>query len=187
MTQRDTIFQIAKNNYGVVSVREAYKHGVTLNSIKKLAHDNDDFINVARGVYIWYDENIDMDAYDKDGYSLGNLYDYKVALEVAGDNSILYGISVLEMLNLGDILASKQYVGKFNNRRRNANDGIEYVDLSNRKVKIQKYYSIPSQSAYEALLENKNMYSEDDYIRALSKAYNDNLISKYEWSKLGRL
>lgn len=170
MTNYQEIYEIASNNYGLITNRQAAEVGVSrkeLCAISKRGRIH----RVARGVY----RLVDYIPVDNDVYASSVLS--------VGEDAYLYGESVLAMHNLCPVETRKIYVGTKKRVRKNLPKNIQIINVKDDKDKTN-YEGIPSQSILYAIVSCKNSIMADRLIDAAKEANRLGLLYGNEYDKV---
>jgi predicted transcriptional regulator of viral defense system len=173
-TAKEIIYDIARENDAVVTVKEAKRRGVTPEAFRKVAYKDKSVINFAKGVYrIDYDFNGAVD-YD--------IAEYKRAVAAGGEGAFVYGDSALEILDLALALPYKILIAV----PRYATSAISFI----KKVRyipkpdeVMMYKGVPVQKpayAFLSAVETPGEYLLD----AIKETYDRNLISREDAFKV---
>lgn len=138
-TYRDVVHEIAADNYGYVTTREAEGAGVPKVELVKLATRNR-FAHIAYGLY--RDETIPHTPLDE----------YAEAALRAGDGAFLRGETVLALLGLADVNPKTITVATPRRTRRTVPDRIA-ITRAPADAKPTVYEGIAAQPVVDALLE----------------------------------
>lgn len=169
MAHFDDIYELAADNYGLITSAEAKNLGVAKSELNR-----------------W----VGMGRLLKRGYGVYKLvryvpteYDrYAEAVALVGDGSFLFGEAVLAMHGLA--LANLRHisVGTTKRVRRELPEWVQPVTVSGKTV--TSYEGIPSQSLAEAILECRGMVMGERLKSAVEDARREGLITKDEFEHL---
>ena len=136
MTYYDDIYEIAVDNYGLITSAEAKKLGISDQDMKML-EKRGRLIKRGHGVYR-------LARYVPTPYDA-----YAEAVVLVGRSAYLYGESVIAMLELAPTNPSRVFVATHSRIRKQL---PEYIVLVKADDAITHYEGIPSQSVYDAIL-----------------------------------
>lgn len=169
MAHFDDIYELAADNYGLITSAEAKNLGVAKSELNR-----------------W----VGMGRLLKRGYGVYKLvryvpteYDrYAEAVALVGDGGFLFGEAVLAMHRLA--LANPRHisVGTTKRVRRELPEWVQPVTVSGKTV--TSYEGIPSQSLAEAILECRGMVMGERLKSAVEDARREGLITKDEFEHL---
>jgi predicted transcriptional regulator of viral defense system len=145
MTYYDDIYEIAVDNYGLITSAQAKELGVSDQDMGMLAKRGR-LTKRGHGVY-------------KLARYVPTPYDaYAEAVVLVGPHAYLYGESVIAMLELAPTNPSRIFVATPSRIRKQL---PEYIRLIKADDAVTRYEGIPSQSVYEAILAcRKTMMTE---------------------------
>lgn len=132
------LLPIARKWAGNIPTWEVRKAGIDLSSVRHWARNNPDVIHPERGVYVWLDPELDLDWENSDTAR---------CVAQGGADAYLWGPSVLEFMELGEVGGYYTYVAAPTRRRPRGN--IRWVRARN--TDMDTYRGIPVQSVPEAL------------------------------------
>lgn len=136
MTYYDDIYEIAVDNYGLITSAEAKELGISDQDMKML-EKRGRLIKRGHGVY-------------KLARYVPTPYDaYAEAVVLVGPHAYLYGESVISMLELAPTNPSRVFVATPSRIRKQL---PEYIVLIKADDELTHYEGIPSQSAHDAIL-----------------------------------
>ena len=135
MTYYDDIYEIAVDNYGLITSAEAKELGVSDQDMKMLAKRGR-LIKRGHGVY-------KLTRYVPTPYDA-----YAEAVVLVGPKAYLYGESVIAMLELAPTNPSRVFVATPSRIRKQL---PEHIVLIKADDAVTHYEGIPSQSAYDAI------------------------------------
>lgn len=162
MAHYDDIYEIAADNYGLVTTSEAEKASVTRGEL-------------ARYVKSGWLERIGHGLYRLTRY-IPTPYDrYAEAVALVGPGSYLYGESVLAMHELALVNPSKVSVATSKRVRRTMPSWVEVVADGGGFVPVE-YEGIPSQSIADAILTCRTSVMADRLVEAASAARKQGFI-----------
>lgn len=142
------LLPIARKWAGNIPVWEAKEAGVEPSTLRHWAKNNPDVENGTRGVYVWYsdDDEIDWDVCETARY-----------LAKAGKDAFLWGPSVLEFMEIGDVGAPGFYIAV--PTRRYPQLSVKWVVTKKRTR--SKYKGMPVQSLKSAIAVSMPLLDAD--------------------------
>ncbi|WP_166984220.1 type IV toxin-antitoxin system AbiEi family antitoxin domain-containing protein [Paramicrobacterium fandaimingii] len=167
---RDIVREIALDQYGYVTTRDATEAGVPAVELPKLAARGG-LENVAYGLYRVPD-------------ALPTPYDqFAEALLRVGEGAYLHGESVLALLGLGDVNPRRIKVAT---RRRARPRLPAFVELTKVRVgaSARFYEGLASQSVADALLECRGRIETQELLNAAEQARGEGLLTTAEWQRV---
>lgn len=170
MKSYDRIYEVAAENYGLVTTelaRELGVSGMTLVMLERRGRIS----RVGRGVYRL--EQFPASEYDS----------YATVVAKAGKGAFLWGPSVLAMEKLCPTDPSKLYVGVPGRVRRNLGRGV-IVLQSAVNENAAGMRGIPSQSVGQAILSSRGMIMIDRLREAVRHAHERGMIKREESDRL---
>jgi predicted transcriptional regulator of viral defense system len=170
MTKFDDIYEVAADNYGIVTAAEAAKEGAATSE-------------VSRWVQTGWLEKVGRGVYRLTRYIPTPYDSYATAVALAGPGSYLYGESVLAMHGLAPTNPKRILVATPRRVRRNLPDGIEMVRLP-AGAPVTVYEGIPSQSVRDAILACKGKLMGERLRQAAGNAQRVGLITKGQRDEL---
>ena len=169
MAHFDDIYELAVDNYGLITSAEAKNLGVAKSELNRWVGMGR-LLKRGHGVYklVRYVPT----EYDR----------YAEAVALVGDGSFLFGEAVLAMHGLA--LANPRHisVGTTKRVRRELPEWVQPVTVSGKTV--TSYEGIPSQSLAEAILECRGMVMGERSKSAVEDARREGLITKDEFEHL---
>ena len=169
MAHFDDIYELAADNYGLITSAEAKNLGVAKSELNRWVGMGR-LLKRGQGVYklVRYVPT----EYDR----------YAEAVALVGDGSFLFGEAVLAMNGLA--LANPRHisVGTTKRVRRELPEWVQPVTVSGRTV--TSYEGIPSQSLAEAILECRGIVMGERLKSAVEDARREGLITKDEFEHL---
>ena len=170
MKAYDQIYEVASENYGLVTTEMARKLGVSGMDLVML-EKRGRVSRVGRGVYRL--EQFPASEYDS----------YAAVVAKAGKGAFLWGPSVLAMENLCPTDPSKLYVGVPGRVRRNLGRGV--VVWQNAVTEnAAGLRGIPAQSIGEAIRDSRDMIMTDRLLDAVRHAYERGMMTRDESEQL---
>jgi len=166
MPRFDDIYEIAADNYGVITSAEARQAGVTT-------------VEMARFVSDGRLERIGQGVYRLTRHIPTHLDQYAVAVALAGPGSYIHGESVLAMHNLALVNPMKTSVAVIKRTRRTLPKWISIV-AANRSDTSTAYEGIPSQSVTDAILYCKRSVMKERLLDAVHAAVREGLIRQVD-------
>lgn len=169
MTHFDDIYELAADNYGLITSAEAKNLGVAKSELNRWVGMGR-LLKRGQGVYklVRYVPT----EYDR----------YAEAVALVGDGSFLFGEAVLAMHGLALANPRRISVGTTKRVRRELPEWVQPVTMSGKTV--TSYEGIPSQSLAEAILECRGMVMGERLKSAVEDARREGLITKDEFEHL---
>lgn len=169
MAHFDDIYELAADNYGLITSAEAKNLGVAKSELNRWVGMGR-LLKRGQGVYklVRYVPT----EYDR----------YAEAVALVGDGSFLFGEAVLAMHGLALANPRRISVGTTKRVRRELPEWVQPVTVSGRTV--TSYEGIPSQSLAEAILECRGMVMGERLKSAVEDARREGLITKDEFEHL---
>ena len=169
MAHFDDIYELAADNYGLITSDEAKNLG-DAKSEQNLWVGMGRLLKRGQGVYklVRYAPT----EYDR----------YAEAVALVGDGSFLFGEAVLAMHGLALANPRRISVGTTKRVRRELPEWVQPVTVSGKTV--TSYEGIPSQSLAEAILECRGMVMGERLKSAVEDARREGLITKDEFEHL---
>jgi predicted transcriptional regulator of viral defense system len=163
MTNYDTIYEYAADNYGLITSSEAKTLGIPNVELVKLAHRGR-LQRLGYGVYRI--EHYIPTINDK----------YAEAITLIGNGAAIYGESVLAMHGLALVNPNAIYVAVRNRLRKTIPPFIKVIH-PDKPINVVEYEGIPAQSVFEAIIACKSVVMTDRLIGAVVEAERQGLIS----------
>lgn len=169
MTHFDDMYELAADNYGLITSAEAKSLGVAKSELNRWVGMGR-LLKRGQGVYklVRYVPT----EYDR----------YAEAVALVGDGSFLFGEAVLAMHGLALANPRRISVGTTKRVRRELPEWVQPVTVSGKTV--TSYEGIPSQSLAEAILECRGMVMGERLKSAVEDARRKGLITKDEFEHL---
>ncbi|WP_306506354.1 type IV toxin-antitoxin system AbiEi family antitoxin domain-containing protein [Adlercreutzia equolifaciens] len=169
MAHFDDIYELAADNYGLITSAEAKNLGVAKSELNRWVGMGR-LLKRGQGVYklVRYAPT----EYDR----------YAEAVALVGDGSFLFGEAVLAMHGLALANPRRISVGTTKRVRRELPEWVQPVTVSGKTV--TSYEGIPSQSLAEAILECRGMVMGERLKSAVEDARREGLITKDEFEHL---
>lgn len=169
MAHFDDIYELAADNYGLITSAEAKNLGVAKSELNRWVGMGR-LLKRGQGVYklVRYVPT----EYDR----------YAEAVALVGDGSFLFGEAVLAMHGLALANPRRISVGTTKRVRRELPEWVQPVTVSGKTV--TSYEGIPSQSLAEAILECRGMVMRERLKSAVEDARCEGLITKDEFEHL---
>jgi predicted transcriptional regulator of viral defense system len=164
MARFDDIYEIAADNYGLVTFAKALKAGVTSVELRR-------FVNDGRL------ERIGQGVYKLTRYTPTQYDQYAEAVALVGLGSYIHGESVLAMHNLALVNPAKTDVATTKRVRKRLPGWIRIVAASDRE-EIVSYEGIPSQSVADALRHCQGRVMTERLTEAIRVAAYEGLIDE---------
>lgn len=167
---RDLIREIALDQYGYVSTRDALEIGVPPGELPKLA---------ARGGL----ENVAYGLYRMAGMPVTKYDQYAEALLRVGADAYLHGESVLALFSLADVNPRKIKVAV---PRRARPSLPAFITLSQVKhgQRVTQYEGLRSQPVAEAILECRGRIETERLKMAAKQARAEGLLTTADWHRI---
>lgn len=167
---RDILREIALDQYGYVTTRDATEAGVPVVELPKLAARGG-LENVAYGLYRVSD-------------ALPTRYDqFAEALLRVGEGAYLHGESVLALLGLGDVNPRRIKVATNRRARSRLPAFVELTKVLG-GVSARLYEGLASQSVADALLECRGRIETQNLLDAAEQARGEGLLTTAEWQRV---
>lgn len=167
MKAYDLIYEVASENYGLMTTDMAREIGVSSMALVML-EKRGRIIRVGRGVYRL--EQFPASEYDS----------YATVVAKAGKGAFLWGPSVLALENLCPTDPGKLYVAVPGRVRRSLGRGVFIRQNAGENTNVAGLRGIPAQSVREAIRDSRNMIMSDRLLDATKRACERGLISKDE-------
>lgn len=169
MAHFDDMYELAADNYGLITSAEAKSLGVAKSELNRWVGMGR-LLKRGQGVYklVRYVPT----EYDR----------YAEAVALVGDGSFLFGEAVLAMHGLALANPRRISVGTTKRVRRELPEWVQPVTVSGKTV--TSYEGIPSQSLAEAILECRGMVMGERLKSAVEDARREGLITKDEFEHL---
>ena len=169
MAHFDDIYELAADNYGLITSAEAKNLGVAKSELNRWVGMGR-LLKRGQGVYklVRYVPT----EYDR----------YAEAVALVGDGSFLFGEAVLAMHGLALVNPRRISVGTTKRVRRELPEWVQPVTVSGKTV--TSYEGIPSQCLAEAILECRGMVMGERLKSAVEDARREGLITKDEFEHL---
>jgi len=164
MTRFDDIYEIAADNYGLVSFSEAIEAGVTSVELRRFVKDGR-LKRIGQGIY-------KLTRYIPTPYD-----QYAEAVALVGPKSYIYGESVLAMHNLALVNPTKISIATTRRIRKRLPDWIRVV-AADKKERAISYEGIPSQSVADALRSCRDRVMKERLADALQVATYEGLVDE---------
>lgn len=172
MSKYEEIYEVAADNYGLVTRDEAVRMGVSDKELSRLASDGR-LTRIGHGVY------------RIKHHVPGDLDPYAESVALAGPGAYLYGESVLAMFALCSTNPAKMYVGTPRRIRRRLPRGMKVVQRKD-VADVAAYEGIPSQAVGAAIRSCMGKIMPDRLQEAVREAQRQGLLRKDEAEELGR-
>lgn len=169
MAHFDDIYELAVDNYGLITSAEAKSLGVAKSELNRWVGTGR-LLKRGQGVYklVRYVPT----EYDR----------YAEAVALVGDGSFLFGEAVLAMHGLALVNPRRISVGTTKRVRRELPEWVQPVAVSGKTV--TSYEGIPSQSLAEAISECRGIVMGERLKSAVEDARREGLITKDEFEHL---
>lgn len=169
---RDIVREIALDQYGYVTTKQAADAGVPPIELPKLAARGG-LENVSYGLYRFRD----VPPHDLDQFA--------EALFRAGEGAFLYGESVLAIFGLADVNPRQIKVGVRRRTRPRLPAHIELVTVRG-EMATTHYEGLESQLVVDALLDCRGRIERARLIEAADEARNEGLLTTTEFARVRR-
>ncbi|WP_217956580.1 hypothetical protein [Bifidobacterium animalis] len=143
-TLEQKLLPIARKWSGNIPIWEVREAGIDPSAVRHWAADNPTVTHPARGMYTWLDPELDFD---------WETTDTARCVAQGGKNAYLWGPSVLELMELGEVGGYYTYVAVPTRRR--AQDDIRWIPSADTSISV--YRNIPIQSLPDALTASMPM------------------------------
>lgn len=167
---REIVREIALDQYGYVTTKQAAEAGVPAVELPKLA-SRGGLENVGYGLYRVSD--IPPNALDQ----------FAEALLRAGEGSFLYGESVLAIFGLADVNPRRIKVGVRRRTRPRLPAYIELIPVTG-EVATTHYEGLASQTVADAIFECRGRIERARLMDAAKDARKEGLLTTTEWTRL---
>lgn len=169
MKHFDEIYEVAADNYGIVTAAQARGLGISKSELSRWV-DAGRLERRGRGVY-----KLIM-------HTPTELDPYAEAVALVGDDSFLLGETVLAMHGLALVNPRKLSIGTPKRTRKTLPSWIEAVTVNGKD--ITRYEGIPSQTVTEAILDCRGRVLAERLRDAADTARQSGLITKSEYQRL---
>lgn len=132
------LLPIARKWAGNIPTWEVRKAGIDPSSVRHWAANNPNVRHTERGVYLWLDSELDFDWENSDT---------ACCIAQGGENAYLWGPSVLELMELGEVGEYYTYVATPTRRR--PRERVRWV--VERDTRCAYYRNLPVQPLHKAL------------------------------------
>jgi predicted transcriptional regulator of viral defense system len=166
MSYYERIYEYAADNYGLISSAEAKVLDVPNVELVKLSHRGR-LVRIGHGVY------------RISHYIPTPLDRYAEAVALTGENTFIYGESVLAMHGLAFVNPTAILVATTKRTRKSLPVYIKIVNIQE-EYQIINYEGIPTQNVADAILVCKATVMTDRLLGAIDEAYNNGLITQEE-------
>lgn len=171
MKAYDQIYEVASENYGLVTTDMARKLGVSGMALVML-EKRGRIVRIGRGVYRL--EQFPASEYDS----------YAAVVAKAGEGAFLWGPSVLALENLCPTDPGKLYVTVPRRIRRNLGRGVVVRQNIGNSSNGASLRGIPAQHVVEAIRDSKGMIMTNRLLDATKRACERGLITKDDSKRL---
>ena len=172
MSKYEEIYEVAADNYGLVTRGEAARMGVSDKELSRLAADGR-LIRIGHGVY------------RIKHHVPGNLDPYAESVALAGPGASLYGEPVLAMFALCPTNPAKMFIGTPRRIRRKLPRGMKVIQRKG-VADVTEYEGIPSQAVGAAIRSCMGKIMPDRLQEAVREARRQGLLGKDEAERLDR-
>lgn len=167
---RDVVREIALDQYGYVTTRDAAEAGVPASELPKLA---------ARGGL----ENVAYGLYRVPDVRPTEFDEFAEALLRVGDGAYLRGESVLALFSLADVNPRKIKVAVPRRARPTLPPNIELTQVTG-DVRTVFYEGLAAQPVADAILECRGRIESTRLLQAAKQARADGLLTTTEWKRV---
>lgn len=164
MTSYAKIYDLAADNYGLITNDQAHGIGISTRNLNDLAR---------RGRL----NRLGFGVYQLSHYIPTEYDPYAQAVALAGPGAFLYGESVLALLNLTPTNPTRMYIGTPNRMRRKLNKGY-HVRQFFTDAKIKPIEGIAAQCIPDAILTARTTIRTDRLIDSVQEAYRRGMIDE---------
>lgn len=174
MAVKDVLRDIARENSGVVTTRDLRERGVDTSSLRRYARGGEQLRKVVSGVYVYSGgEESDLDTSDAM---------LQVALRIGGENSFLYGDSVLSFYHLAYVVPHKVHVGVTRRPVRQIPQWM-MVHVVKKKPSVDVMRGLRLQNLYDAFLCS-NEGRTNRLFEGVETAYERGLLTPMQMDQL---
>lgn len=166
MSFYDDIYELAADNYGLITSVQAKKMGISDKEMSRLAHDGR-LRRLGRGVY------------KIKHYAPTPLDPYAEAVVQVGQDAYLFGESVIALHELAPTNPAYVCIATSSRIRKSLPPYIRVIRQSG-KNSIVQYEGIPSQSIHDAIISSKGKMMRERLEAATLEARRKGLISEKE-------
>lgn len=172
VSYRTRFYELALENNGCVTTDLAKQNGIPAVELRKL---------LQRGAI----ERVGHGVYRSPFFPPTPQSEAQEALELVGEESFLYGQSVLTLLELGSVASRRTQVATTKRVRRDLPGYIRVVELAkSHQTPIHRYLGVRSQSVFEALKSSKGDLRGELLTEAASDALARGFISQEEFDDI---
>ena len=164
MTSYNKIYEIAADNYGLITNVQAHGIGVSTRNLNDMARRGR-LVRIGYGVY------------QLSHYIPTELDAYAQAVALAGPGAFLYGESVLAILNLVPTNPTRMYIGTTGRTRRKLGSGYRVRQFV-RDARIRPIEGIAAQEVSDAILAAVSTVRIDRLEEAANEACRRGVISE---------
>ena len=168
--RHDKLYEIAADNYGLITNERAHGIGVSTRNLNDLARRGR-LVRIGYGVY------------QLSHYIPTELDPYAQAVALAGPNAFLYGESVLAILDLAPTNPTRMYIGTPGRMRRKLGTGYRIRQFFTR-ARIHPIEGIAAQDVSDAILAAVATVRRDRLEDAAKEACRRGLISAEECKRV---
>ncbi len=170
MSKYEDIYEVAADNYGLVTRNEAAAIGVSDKELSRLASDGR-LTRIGHGVY------------RVKHYVPGSFDPYAESVAVVGSDAYLYGESVLAMFTLCPTNPAKMFVATPKRVRRKLPEGMKVVQRKGADD-VTRYEGIPSQEVGAAIRSCVGKIMPERLHVAVQEALRQGLLKEDEAKRL---
>lgn len=171
MKHFDYIYEIAADNYGLVTAAEAREAGIVSAELKRWV---DDGRLVRRGQGVYRLSRYVPTPFDR----------YAEACALVGDDAFLYGEAVLAMFGLALVNPVMLTVATPTRRRKKLPSWIKVIQAPGDEATFNE--GIPSQSVADAIMACRGIVMEERLLQAVEDARSRGLLDTAEYKALRR-
>lgn len=172
MSKYEEIYEVAADDYGLVTCDEAARMGIPDKELSRLVSDGR-LTRIGHGVY------------RIKHHVPGNLDPYAESVALAGPGAYLYGESVLAMFALCPTNPAKMFVATPRRIRRRLPGGMKVVQRKD-VADVTEYEGIPPQTVSAVIRSCMGKIMPDRLQEAVWEAQRQGLLRKDEAEELGR-
>jgi len=169
-TYRDTVRELALDQYGYVTTQDAADAGVPPVELPKLAARGR-LVNVAYGVYRVTD--IPITEYDQ----------FAEALLRVGEGAFLHGESVLALFGLADVNPRSIKVAVPRRARPNLPPFVQLTQVTGAPT-TTTYRGLAAQPVADAILECRGQIETEQLVDAARQARSEGLLTTADWDRV---
>ena len=172
MTSYNKLYDIAADNYGLITNAQAHGIGVSTRNLNDMARRGR-LVRIGYGVY------------QLSHYIPTELDSYAQAVALAGPGAFLYGESVLAILNLAPTNPTRMYIGTPGRMRRRLGEGYRVRQFFS-NARIRPIEGIAAQDVSDAILAAAATVRRDRLEAAAEEAFRRGLITTEERKRIAK-